>query len=353
MVNIPAYILINQYITELLHKNSLTAQKIPSERELCAMFDVSRTTVRKALQSLIRQGVLDVRHGKGMFLNRKEVRRIFPEFCPPKLVICFGSGHTSYIDGFLMSLIARIFACLSHTSLRVQIVDILNNGFAAIDELKLYLPDEVLWIRPDARIQTMLGKLSETCPVQLFDGASPTALPNVSMDFSAAGRKAAAWFLDQNISDPLFLGLADSHSSHAIRNLVYSGWLEEFRARGMEYNPANRITFADDGFVPLAELLEKQNVEGFFSFGAELSRNSEILMLHTRKRGRRFRILTDDTPFIPNIPELLPDAFLELTPQRMIDIVCGNITGTLLGPDRVMRSLMLEPVIRTTLEMGF
>ena len=347
MVNIPAYILIHQYITELLHKNSCVSQKIPSERELCAMFDVSRTTVRKALQDLIRQGLLQVCHGKGMFLNRKEIQRIFPEFCPPKLVICFGEGHTSYIDGFLMSLISRIFAKLCHTSLRVQIVDILNRGNSAIDELKLYLPDAVLWIRPQETIQTMLNDFSTICPVQLLDGRSPTNLPNISIDFFSAGRKAASWFLDQNIPMPLFLGLHHTQSANSIRNRVYAGWLEEFRRRGIAYQQENHITFSNEASSSLTELLKRKETGGFFCFGAELSRNSEILMHHIRMSGRHFRILTDDTPFIPILPALVPDAYLELTPQKMIDQVCCNITETLLGSRNSMCSLMLDPVIRS------
>lgn len=49
--------------------------KLRSERELTKMFGVSRTTVRKAIDSLCRQGWLTQFHGKGTFIkNIKDLR---------------------------------------------------------------------------------------------------------------------------------------------------------------------------------------------------------------------------------------------------------------------------------------
>src|SRR5690554_2597145 len=42
--------------------------RIPSERKLCELFSVSRTTVRKAIEELVRTNYLIKRHGKGTFV---------------------------------------------------------------------------------------------------------------------------------------------------------------------------------------------------------------------------------------------------------------------------------------------
>lgn len=47
----------------------LVGEKIPSENELCRELDVSRVTVRNALQQFISQGVLESVHGKGTYLR--------------------------------------------------------------------------------------------------------------------------------------------------------------------------------------------------------------------------------------------------------------------------------------------
>ncbi|RLV48857.1 GntR family transcriptional regulator [Nocardioides mangrovicus] len=43
---------------------------IPSERELMSAYDVSRATVRKAIESLVADGLLHRIHGKGTFVSR-------------------------------------------------------------------------------------------------------------------------------------------------------------------------------------------------------------------------------------------------------------------------------------------
>jgi len=43
--------------------------RLPSERELCAHFKVSRVTVRRALAELVEEGVLEPAHGRGWFMT--------------------------------------------------------------------------------------------------------------------------------------------------------------------------------------------------------------------------------------------------------------------------------------------
>ncbi|MBU2491626.1 MAG: FadR family transcriptional regulator [Bacteroidetes bacterium] len=43
--------------------------KIPSEAEFCQLFGVGRTSVREALKSLVAQGLLEAKQGKGVFVK--------------------------------------------------------------------------------------------------------------------------------------------------------------------------------------------------------------------------------------------------------------------------------------------
>ena len=43
--------------------------KLPSEKELCLQYDVSRATVRSALQSLEADGIIEIRHGAGSYVR--------------------------------------------------------------------------------------------------------------------------------------------------------------------------------------------------------------------------------------------------------------------------------------------
>ena len=69
MSSIPAYMRIRNYAIDLISKNPQREEKLLSERELCKVFSVSRTTVRNALKDLVKEDFLISRHGKGTFSN--------------------------------------------------------------------------------------------------------------------------------------------------------------------------------------------------------------------------------------------------------------------------------------------
>jgi GntR family transcriptional repressor for pyruvate dehydrogenase complex len=51
--------------------------KLPSVRELCAMFEVGRTAVRDAITALKGKGLVEVRHGDGTFVCRFDCANVF------------------------------------------------------------------------------------------------------------------------------------------------------------------------------------------------------------------------------------------------------------------------------------
>ena len=67
------YIQIKDNIKALINTGQLKkGEKIPSERELCEMYGVSRITVRQALKEAIKEGLLFTVHGKGTFVKSEE-----------------------------------------------------------------------------------------------------------------------------------------------------------------------------------------------------------------------------------------------------------------------------------------
>ena len=61
---------IMQQLESMILEGSFTAgQKLPPERELAAQFDVSRPTIREAIQKLAARGVLSSRHGGGTYVS--------------------------------------------------------------------------------------------------------------------------------------------------------------------------------------------------------------------------------------------------------------------------------------------
>lgn len=73
---IPLYLqLVDDLIEKIENKVYKEGEKLPSERELCDMYKMSRITVRNALQELDRDGYIYKLHGKGTFVSPKTYKQ--------------------------------------------------------------------------------------------------------------------------------------------------------------------------------------------------------------------------------------------------------------------------------------
>jgi GntR family transcriptional regulator len=68
----PLYRQVQETIREAIADRSLRPDDaLPPERELSSAFGVSRITIRKAIEGLVNEGVLDTHHGSGTFVRTK------------------------------------------------------------------------------------------------------------------------------------------------------------------------------------------------------------------------------------------------------------------------------------------
>ena len=71
--SLPLYLQLAGHLRQLIVQGALADQDVlPGEREIAERFGVSRVTVRKALQILAEEGLLDQRQGSGNFVNRRK-----------------------------------------------------------------------------------------------------------------------------------------------------------------------------------------------------------------------------------------------------------------------------------------
>jgi len=75
-------------------------QQLPTEIEIMEGFQVSRTTVRRAIQTLVEQGVLVRRQGKGTFVNRPHIIHNLDHLGPffTALTTAGQDLHTAIVD---------------------------------------------------------------------------------------------------------------------------------------------------------------------------------------------------------------------------------------------------------------
>ena len=69
MANLAKYLKLRQYMADMMLRH--TSEDIPlmSERDMCKSFNVTRTTVRKALKIFISEGSIITKRGSGMYLK--------------------------------------------------------------------------------------------------------------------------------------------------------------------------------------------------------------------------------------------------------------------------------------------
>jgi GntR family transcriptional regulator len=73
---LPRYCQLANILRERISKGELVARRpIPSERQLEKDFSVSRTTIRRAVDLLVRQGFLYREHGKGTFVSPQKLQK--------------------------------------------------------------------------------------------------------------------------------------------------------------------------------------------------------------------------------------------------------------------------------------
>ncbi|MFS0824443.1 GntR family transcriptional regulator [Bacillus sp. 1P02SD] len=69
-VQLPLYYQLMEKLVKKIEDNTWPEHhKLPSERELCEQYQMSRTTVRKAMELLEQNGYITTKHGKGSFVS--------------------------------------------------------------------------------------------------------------------------------------------------------------------------------------------------------------------------------------------------------------------------------------------
>ena len=78
---LPLYYQLMDIIIDMIEKEDLKEdEQLPSERELCEIYNISRSTVRQAIQELENEGYIYRIHGKGTFVSREKFRQELFEF---------------------------------------------------------------------------------------------------------------------------------------------------------------------------------------------------------------------------------------------------------------------------------
>ncbi len=89
---LPLYLQIKEIILTQIHeKELLPGEKIPSEREMAAIYGINRMTVKRAVSALVSEGVLVSVHGKGTFVATKKANKLVYRIQSSQKSVGFGA----------------------------------------------------------------------------------------------------------------------------------------------------------------------------------------------------------------------------------------------------------------------
>lgn len=78
---LPLYYQLMDILVDRIDSGELKEHdRLPSERELCEMYNVSRTTVRQAMQELEKENYIYKQHGKGTYVSPKIINQSLVKF---------------------------------------------------------------------------------------------------------------------------------------------------------------------------------------------------------------------------------------------------------------------------------
>ena len=340
----PEYLRVRQELYNMIENSHSIKDRLPTEFELCQMFEVGRTTIRRALKLLIDEGLLIARPGIGTFIAADYfVPR--PDLYREEDCIHVGYTHES---GRLMAFDSakgiKFTSVLNHLTKFHYLVDFVtfsSSGKDAAKELKQKNIKYLIWagaFRPQLEVLQAIKNagikliLLECFPWKGFNV--------VSTNLFQQGYKAAKYLLERGRRNLLYI-------TYNIEEVVYKwkheGFCKALDEYGLEH-PAGRTIASGD--------LEKvlyygAKVDGIFCQTGRLKQVYETLDKYKIQVPTDCDIITTDpSAGLPTVKERLDESGL-IAAQKMQSLIESEIDTPfkiLLEPKLVIPDSYLDNV---------
>lgn len=292
MVNktqVPAYMLIRQYVMEMASCAENNGKKIMSIRELCELYGVSHTTVLKALQELIREGVLIAKPGMGTFINSK-ASTPFADSSPSikQIGLIVQTGNRAHYDQYHLKLISGVFDVLSEKGVFIQLITLPKLDESFPDILKTMNIDGIVWVNPDSECRSCIDAIDKAgFPMLTVTIDHPELLSkhSVASDFFQAGHLAGTHLLKEGHRKILHISNENKKSKRTIEGL---------KAAYKENNLSIRDEYFLEGGEKLLERVEIM-IDIGFQFSAIFADGNFCLSLYELLKKKNIRVPEDVT----------------------------------------------------------
>lgn len=340
----PIYLKIRQHVFGNIAKAKFVggSLKIHTEDELCKIYGVCRTTVRKALESLVAEGFLVRKPRIGTFI-RPEVVGNYSMFFGNKPVIglIYCDGMITFMDEYFMALSTIIYERLIDNDCIIRPIYFSGNTEQEAEDLSKSKLDGILWLSP-FRKQIPTIRAFESCNVPVVSICpifNSNEVDYVAVDYFKCGYIVAKYLLESGHHKILYINKnpADLEADKK------AGCKAAFAEFGVEWNEhlwhCNDIGFTD------AQVRHLLNNSG--SYSAVNCHGIHVNLLKQELAERK------DVQFIYNIYRE-PAVSRDIRPGILLPLTqIGNIATDMLlkiikqsNPSRRKpKRLLLEPTI--------
>ena len=332
-----AYNKTREWILQIAENPSAEVEKLPAERQICSILNVSRDTVRRVIASFVEEGILEVRHGNGTYLNASAIRRHRKQLQPAGFsvgVIFYAGSASVALDTYVWGILQSVINTLSAANVRIQLLNIRAHGVLAVSEIAAQGVAGVIWLCPDReQLEVISGLREKEIPVVTIGGTlfQEKNIHYVGADDTIGGKMAGEYLLKNGHHRILYVARAKSRNFDEAR---YEGFCQALARYGIAPDPALEITVLDllEVYQAIRRVISSGTVFTAIFCSDGIFQN--VIQNAVRDEGRSipddYSLITFSPhreDFLPYVPVQISqdlEKYGEIAAHGMIDLITGR-----------------------------
>lgn len=195
---------IRKYMVDMILLAGDKPQRVASMRELARHFNVSSTTIQKAMKDLIRDGLLISRPGIGLFTNPNYA---WTDRRPPLIGLLPADGRQLYYNSYLWNVTAAIGDEIVNSDRLLHLINLFFPIKAVMEGFELYPLTGLIWVSPgssSANTDEFIAGID--VPIVQIGGDPHPDRSSVQIDYEQEGYDVGRQLLAEGRTEPVFIG---------------------------------------------------------------------------------------------------------------------------------------------------
>lgn len=339
MANLTKYLKLRQYMADMMLRH--TSEDIPlmSERDMCKNFNVTRTTVRKALKVFTSEGSIITKRGIGMYLKSCIRRNTYHLHHPPsKVLYIHGGGRNVFYDSWQLHVLEEICKFAKRSNFMMQFSSLIGEVGTEQEELEMYSPEAILWVRPTPAVKPLIPEIRKKIPVCIIADSVRNDSFAVTTDYCQAGAKAAEYFIRNGFRNILYACRAKTQNP--ITSAFHEGWRSRVKSGAPSLNTI--YLHQESDFQQAAKAFPHSKFDAVFTHSVYYPGIDTLLKTINREDCP---IMVDSFDYV-SLPNSIPPRWvIDLYPEIVFETAVKNISDALHDPRHKQKETVFQAEI--------